>query len=244
MANIVDILAQDLYAESSTQQHPLGTLATDKFGNRYRYVQNGGVALVTGNLLQEPAEDTNFRSMAVNTAAAIGATSIAVTLGGTAVTANMFDEGVLVIESATGIGQKFNITSHDVQTSTTGSCTFNLDRPLKIALDTTSQVSVRKNSCDGVIAFPTTPTGAPVGVALYAMTIAYFGWVQSGGDCAVLFDNTDNSAADATGIIPSLTVAGSVKAGLAADVADAWIGWSREMVSVDSTMGMVHLTID
>ena len=235
---------QNLYDESDVQYHNLGELYVDKWGRKFRYVQNGAVALVTGNLLQEAAEDTNYRSMAVQAAVAIGASKIPVTLGGTAVTANQFEGGDLVVESSTGIGQFFKIERHDVQTSTTGTCNFYVDHDVKIALTTSSQVSVRKNSCDGVVAYPTTPTGGPVGVALYAMTIAYFGWVQSGGDCAVLFDNTDNSVADAQGIIPSLTVAGSVKAALAADISDTWIGWSREVVSVDSTMGMVHLTID
>ena len=236
---------QNLYQESVSPEHKLGELFIDPQGRKFRYVQAGAVALVTGHLLQEPAEDTNYRSMVVNTAAAIGSFEVKVTLGGTAVTANQFENGDLLVESGTGAGQLFKIVSHDVQTSTTGSCTFKVDRPIAIALvATTTQVSVRKSSYDGVIDFPTTPTGAPVGVALYAMTAAYYGWIQSGGDGTVLFDNTDNSAADAEGIVPSTTVAGSVKAALAADVADRLLGWSREEVSVDSTNGFVHLTID
>ena len=244
MAGIINLAAQDIWTETANPQHVLGAKGEDEYGNRYRYVQNGAVALVTGELLQEAAEDTNYRSMVCQAAVAINDTMIPVTLGGTAVTANQFEQGQLVVESSTGIGQLFRIIRHDVQTSTTGTCKFYVDRPVKIALTTSSQISVRKNAYDGVIEFPTTPTGAPIGVALYAMTIAYYGWIGTGGDFAVLFDNTDNSAADATGIVPSTTVAGSVKAGLAADVADAWLGWSREMVSVDSTMGIAHLTID
>lgn len=240
----MDII-QNLFEESSVAEHKLGELFIDPYGRKYRYVKNGGVALTTGHLLQEPAEDTNFRSMVCNTAAAIGSFEVKVTLGGTAVTAGMFDQGDLVIESGTGAGQLFKIVSHDVQTSTTGSVTFKVDRPIKIALvATTTQVTVRKNSYNGVVDWPTTPTGQPVGVSLVAMTASYYGWIQTGGDATVLFDNTDNSAADAQGIIPSLTVAGSVKAALAADVADMLIGWSREQVSVDSTNGLVKLIID
>ena len=242
---MINILAQDIFTESSVQLQNLGALGLDEYGNRYRYVQNGGVALTTGNLLQEAAEDTNFRSMVVNTASAIGNDEVEVTLGGTAVTANMFDEGQLVIESSTGIGQLFRIKRHDVQTSTTGTCTFVLDRPLKIALvASSSQASVRKNSGDGVVAFPVTPTGGAVGVALYAMTISYFGWVQSGGDAVALYDNQTNSAADESAIMPSRDVAGSVTPVTEALAAPVHIGWGREQVSVDSTMGFVHLIID
>lgn len=240
------LVGQDLYQESSVALHNLGQLGMDSYGNRYRYVQAGGSALVTGNLLQEPAEDTNFRSMVVNTNAAIGATEVEVTLGGTAVTANMFDQGQLVIESSTGIGQLFRIESHDVQTSTTGTCTFVIDRPLKIALvASSSQASVRKNSYDGVIAYPaTTQTGAAVGIALYAMSANYYGWIISGGDCAALFDTGTNTSNGVTGIVPSAAVAGSVKPAAETDASSPWIGIAREVVSVDSTMGFIKLFID
>lgn len=236
---------QNLYQESVSPEHKLGELLVDQFGRKFRYVQNGGSALVTGNLLQEPAEDTNFRSMVAAAASAIGSFEISVTLGGTAVTANMFENGDLIVESATGIGQQFKIVSHDVQTSTTGTCVFKVDRPVAIAIvATTTQISVRKSSYDGVIAFPTTPTGAPVGVALYAMTASYYGWIQSGGDVAALFDNQTNSAADESALMPSRDVAGSVTPVTEALAAPVHIGWSREQVSVDSTMGFVHLIID
>ena len=241
---MVNLSAQSIYDETSVRQHQLGSLGVDKYGDRYRYVQAGAVALVTGHLLQEAAEDTNYRSMAVDTAAAIGDTVVSVTLGGTAVTANQFEEGELVVESSTGIGQHFHIKRHEVQTSTTGSCNFTLDRPLKIALTTSSQVSVRKNPFDGAIDFPTTPTGAPVGIALYAQTIAYFGWVKSGGSAVALYDNQADSAADESGIMPSRDVAGSVTPLLETIAAPVVIGYGREQVSVDSTMGFVVLTID
>lgn len=238
-------IIEDLYTESSTQQHDLGALYISPEGNKYRYVQAGGSDLVTGNLLQEPAEVTNFRSMVVAATQAIGDKEITVDLGGTAVTANQFDEGHIFIESSTGIGQAFRVKRHDVQTSTTGECTFDLDRPLKIALVLdTSQATVRKSAYDGVIAFPVTPTGGPVGIALYAMTKAYYGWIQSAGDVPVLFDTGVNTSADVTGIMPSADVAGSVSPAAAADISPPYIGFAREQVSVDSTMGMVHLTID
>lgn len=242
---MINLISQAIFEQSDVQQHQLGALGIDKYGDRYRYVKAGAAALVVGELIQEPAEDTNFRSMVVAENAAIGARSVLVTLGGTAVTAGLFSEGSLWVESGTGVGQQFHITKHEVQATTTGNCRFYLDRPLDVALvATTSQVSVRKNSYGSVIEFPTTPTGGAIGVALNNLAIGYFGWLKSGGNSPVLFDNTDNSAADAQGITPSLTVAGSVKAMLAADVADVVLGWSLEQTSVDSTMGMAHLTID
>jgi hypothetical protein len=241
---MADILISDLYTESQYQQHNLGEMAVDKWGNRFRYVQAGGTNLVTGNLLQEAAEDTNYRSMNVAATQSIGDTEITVDLGGTAVTANQFESGNIWIESSTGIGQNFRITRHDVQTATTGECTFYLDRGLAIAITVdATQASVRKNAYDGVIQYPaTTQTGGAVGVALYAMTASYYGWIQSGGDCPCLFDTGTNTSNGVTQIVPSAAVAGSVKPA-GADGANG-IGFSREVASVDSTMGMCHLTID
>lgn len=242
---MINIASQSLYDESATQEMQVGTLGVDQKGNRYRYVKNGLAALVAGNLLQEPVEDTNFRSMVVQAAAAIGADEVSVTLGGTAVTANLFDEGYLWVESSTGIGQRFNIVSHTVQTSTTGTLTVQLDRPLKVALTTSSQVTIRKNPYRGVIQYPvTTQTGGAVGVALYAMTASYFGWIQSGGFTNVLFDTGSNTANEIGGIVPSAAVAGSVKVAAETDASPSYIGFAREVASVDSTIGAVHLTID
>ena len=234
-------MIQDLYTESSVAQHKLGELYIDPYGRKFRYAQAGGSNLVTGNLLQEAAEDANFRSMAVQAAVAIGELDIPVTLGGTAVTANMFECGDLVVESSTGIGQVFKIERHSVQTSTSGTCTFYVDHAVKIALTTSSQVSVRKSAYDGVIQSPvTTQTGRIVGVALYAMTAGYYGWIQSGGDCAVLMDAGTNTANDLMAIIPSVGTAGSAEGTTDTNR----IGQIREVVSTDSTMNFATLNID
>ena len=236
-------LIQGLYDQTSDPQHKLGELYIDPFGRKFRYVQAGASALVTGELLQEAAEVTNFRSMACQAAVAIGDTMIPVTLGGTAVTANQFENGDLVVESSTGIGQAFKIVRHDVQTSTTGTCKFYVNRAVKIALTTSSQISVRKNAYDGVIEYPvTTQTGRAVGIALYAMTAAYYGWIQSGGDCYALFDTGTNTSNEVTSLSPSAAVAGSVKP--SGTIGQPIIGFAREVVSVDSTMGAICLTID
>jgi hypothetical protein len=241
---MINLIAQDIFTESSVAMHPLGTKGQDKYGNVYRYAQAGGSALVTGNLLQEAAEDTNYRSMVVYEAAAIGSDEVTVTLGGTAVTANQFDDGLLCIESSTGIGQQFRIKKHEVETSTTGQCKFTLDRPLKIALTTSSQVTVRKNPYDGVIQYPvTTQTGGASGVALYAMTANYYGWIGSSGDFYMLFDTGTNTSNGVTGVAPSAAVAGSVAPVLDA-VGSIVIGYAREVVSVDSTMGLVRLVLE
>jgi len=245
MANIINIAAQDVWQESANPQHIVGQLAVDQYGNRYRYVKAGTSALVTGELLQEPVESTNWDNMATQANVAINDTDISVTLGGTAVTANLFDGGILHVSYGTGIGQIFRIVKHTVQTSTTGTCTFTVDHAVKIALTTaSSKISVRKNPYNGVIEYPaTTQTGGAVGVALYALTASYYGWIQSGGEATVLFDTGTNTSNGVTGLAPSAAIAGSVKpqgGGAGAII----IGFARDVVSTDQYQGIAHLTID
>lgn len=238
------LTSTQFYTSDGTNPYfKVGSLAVDNNGNRYRYVKVGGSALVTANCLQEPAEDTQFVSMAVPAAVALGSTSITVTNGTTTVTAGMFANGTLTISTSTGIGQKFNIVSH-----TTGgsgdAITYTIDRPLLIALTTSSKVSVRVNPYNGVIQSPvTTQTGAAVGFAIYANALSTYGFIQSGGNTAVLFDTGTNTANDQLSIAPSVAVAGSVRVAPSA-VGTEVIGYSRQVVSVDQTVSIAHIIID
>lgn len=243
MANLSSIAGEDLYNETSYATTKVGSRGMDSFGNVYRYIYNGGVALTTGNLLQEPAEDTQFNNMAVPAIEAIGQTVLTVTNGTTAVTANMFDGGQLFVSYSTGIGQNFRILSHTTGASGE-SIDYTVDRPLKIALATTSKITVRKNKYNGVIQTPaTTSTGGPVGVALYANTINYYGWIQSGGDTACLADTGTNFANDLRGVSVSLAVAGCVKPNDGTEGTDI-IGYANNVTSTDSYMLSCNLFLN
>lgn len=242
--SVVTITSQDIYAQGTTAPYSkLGQLAVDVWGNRYRYMKAGASALVAGNLLQEPAEDTQFVSMAVPAIVAIGATAITVTNGTTAVVAGDFKDGLLTISTSAGIGQSFHIVNHTAGASG-AAITYYVDRPLLVALSTSSKVSVRKNPYDGVIQYPvTTQTGGAVGFARIANTAATYGFIQSGGDTPVLFDNGTNTSNGVTGIAPSAAVAGSVAPVLDA-VGAITLGYSRQVASVDSTVSIAHIMID
>lgn len=234
------IEAQGIYEGSTIQQHALGQMAMTGDGRKFRYVKAGEL-LVTGDLYQNAAVSTNFVSMATQAAAAIGASTVAVTLGGTAVTANMFDEGYLVVSAGAGIGQQFQIESHTVQTATAGTCTFTISGKLAVALATaTSTVTVVKNPYLDVVKQATTPTGAAVGVAQFAIASGSFGWITSGGVAAILSDNTTTSA-DAKGLSPSTTTAGAMALAL---TTDARIGNTIQLTTVSAAVAPVQLMLD
>lgn len=233
------IEAQGIYEGSTVQQHALGQMGMTTDGRKFRYAKAGEL-LVTGDLYQNAAVSTDFVSMAVPAIVAIGESEIGVTLGGTAVTANMFDEGYLVVSASTGIGQQFQIESHTVQTSTTGLCTFTIAGKLAVALSVTSTVTVVKNPYLDVVKQATTPTGVAIGVAQFAIASGSFGWIQSGGIAACLSDSNTTSA-DAKGLSPSTTTAGTMALAL---TTDARIGNTLQLTTVSAAVAPIQLLLD
>lgn len=227
----------DPFKSSSTAEMPLGSLGHDKLGRRYRYVKVGATALVKGNLLQSPARDVQFTDMAVQAAAAVAAGEIAVTLGTTATTAGLFDDGLLVVSVTPGIGQNFAIKSHDV---VAGSATanFRIYETVLTALTTSSKVTAYQNPYRAVIVSPTTRTGLTVGVATEAIAASEFGWIGTGGVFGILSDAT--VAAVGEGVSPSTGTAGAVTK--AVTLLER-IG-TAPILGVSAKVEPVHLTID
>jgi len=175
------------YEESSAPEHQLGTIGCTEDGRKFRYCKVGGPALVAGDVIQSPAEDTYEESLAP-TAAAIGATQVTVTTGA-AVTAGLFEGGYMVVTNTPGNGTYYKIKRHDV-TSGAASCVITLYQPLIVALTSSSRVDLIKDPYNGVIQNPSTSSGCIVGVAVKALTANYYGWIQTGGVCSVLAGGT------------------------------------------------------
>jgi len=205
----------------------LATLTGVKFRGSddrvYALVQNGAVALVSGVMVQSPASvGANHTGLTCATAA-IGATQITVTLGGTAVTANQYAGGFAVVSAGTGIGQTLKIASHPAQATTTGTVVLTLEDPLSVATAVAdSKVSLtlpQYGSANGaaittygVVVCPTTLTGRVIGATVYPIpastsTTPSYGFIQTEGPVAVL-----NQGGTAIGldVMPSASVAGAV----------------------------------
>lgn len=227
----------DLYSSFTEvpSGYTLGQLEFGSNGKAFRLVKAGGSALVVGNTLQSSANATitDFDGLSVATAAAAGVSQLTLTLSGTGVTANLFDGGSLVIATSStavaNIGEEYTIVGHTVASSS-ASCTFYLDRPLRLAVTTaTTTVSIRRSPFSGVIqSTGTTATGTPVGVAIYEIPSAAYGWIQSGGVAGVLSDGSTFAVGSAVG--PSVAAAGACGVIVAA-TARTFIGNSMSAAS-------------
>lgn len=169
-------------------QHVVGSGVESNDGRRFRYVYCTPTALIAGTLLQGQAEITNHQNL-TSPVAAIGDTSLAVTLGATAVEPNFYAGGLMVITVTPGVGYSYRIKSHPGAASA-ASLTITLDDPLEVALTATSRIDLVANPYNGVIIYPTTTTGPAVGVATDIISAGRYGWVQTKGPVACLASGT------------------------------------------------------
>jgi hypothetical protein len=182
--------AQGLFETSSTQKQVLGTIRKLNDGRKFVYAKAGGVDLAAAKLVQAPAPIANHTNCAVAAAVAIGERSVTLTLGATAVTANQYKDGFLLVNNGTGKGCAYKIKSHPAA-SGGASLTVTLYDKIRVALDaTTSKGSLVSCSQNGVIIHPSPPTAKLVGVPLLAVTAGYYFWAQCGGCAPVLIDGT------------------------------------------------------
>lgn len=210
-------IAQEIYSESSVQLMPLGSKCVTSDGRAFRYVKVGGTALVAGKLYDGAATIDNHQNLAT-AVAAIGATEVTVTLAGTAATANQYSGGVLIVNDQTGQGYTYQIKSHPAQTSTTGDLVVTLEDPVIEALDATSQCSLTYNQHDSVIIHAASETGVAVGVAVFNVTDAYYGWLQTRGPVSLMCDASPWSAGNAVGASTTTDGNGSLGTGALAPI--------------------------
>lgn len=235
-----NITQQDTLSSSSDQMHDLGQLGVTSDGRKFRYCK-AVATTVTGDCYSSAGQDAQFEAMALQANAAIGATSISITIGTTSVAANDFDEGYLMVASGTGVGQSSKIVSHGTGTSGQ-TVVFVIEDALKVALTTTgsSTLTVIKNPYDDVIIQAATPVAQTAGIASFAILAGEFGWLQTGGPAACLFDASVN-AVDTLGVAGSTTTEGAVRVAAAGSEV---IGNSMQVVTVDGEVAPVFLTID
>lgn len=187
-------------------------------------VQNGTVALTAGKLIQGPVNiGANHTNLTPTANAAIGATSIGLTSGGTVVTANQYQGGFAIINVGTGIGQTMRIQSNTAATAS-GTFTITLEDFLSVAIVASgdSKVTLTLNpygsqfgtalGTSGVVISPTASTGPTIGVTLYPIpatssTVLSYGFIQCKGFVGCLNDSTTAVGLD---LMPSSSVAGAV----------------------------------
>lgn len=190
-ANAQPVFSSNAYASPSMVPHPIGCEGVDRYGRKFRFVRAGAVTLVVGNALQCAAEITAHQAM-TPAAAAIGDKSITVTPGATSGAADLYADGIAVIDTTPGEGYSYPIKTHLAITASTA---FVLQLAtgwsVQVALTTSSRVNLYPNPYRGVIQSPvTTLTGIPVGACVYPIVATEYGWIGTNGSFGTLIQGT------------------------------------------------------
>lgn len=235
MSNVAQVLsANDLQDVTSTQQQDFGTVACTKDGRKFRYGKAGGTALAAGKLVVAADADANVVNKVVTAAAKIGSKQVALTAGGS-VTANAYAGGVLQVNDATGEGYTYSVVGNTGGTN----IVVTLGDPIQKALvASTSEVSLYKHECDGVVISATDQADLPVGVPVSDIPANSFGWFQVYGMAAVLADEAVTRG-------QSLTIGtGTAGAVEAADlIGEPQVGVAAQAL-IDTEYSPVFLTIN
>jgi len=175
--------------ESATKQHPLGAKLC--VGDSvFRYCK-ANEALSAGKLAtavaDSDAEDT------VTVAHAIGTADLTITAA-SAITANQYEDGVLIVDEGTGAGNTYDIAENAaIDSSSTGTVT--IYGGLKVAWSTSDTDVVLVQSPYVVQEANKDQKETPICVPRIAVTEAYYFWGQTRGLCGVLQDEAEGNNA-------------------------------------------------
>ena len=185
--------AQPVFSSSSTQYHPLGTLARDRYGREFRYALVSSAAdLVAGNWIQAQAQKSEYQDMTPSDGA-VDDRMISATPGAAAAAADLYADGIAVIDTTPGLGYSYPIKTH---LANAGSVLLVLQLgvgwTVQVAItNASSRVSLYSNPNRNVIQGPaTTLTSIPVGVAPYPIAASQFGWLGVHGQFGTLIQGT------------------------------------------------------
>jgi hypothetical protein len=189
LSGYVELIHGEAKRESSVQQHPLGTRGIDPNGNVFRYV-SAGEALGAGVVVMQAAGIANHDMDLVTAAAAQDATSVTVTLGGTAATLDQYKQGYLYVNDGPGEGHSYAIAGHPAaDSSATLAVRLESGDDIRVALTTSSLCGLMANPYSSVEVYDADDIdGIPAGVSTTAVTSGYYAWVQTWGFASVLCD--------------------------------------------------------
>lgn len=236
----IAVAGQDVFTSSATQTTDLGAIASTGDGRYFRYCLAGATTLVPGQVQQGPAQDATNLSPAGGlavAAAAIGATQITLT-GSLTLAANLLAGSFMSVAVTPGQGYTYKVKGNTAVAGA-ANCVVTLEDPIQVALTTSSKVLFVLNQYSGVVVAPATLTAAPIGVAVYPVVNAQYGWIQSHGQVGALLTGTFASAGLAVGVLVGGTI-GS----LAPAIAGTNVLGYTTTIGATGQYGNVYLTID
>lgn len=195
----------DVFAVSATPIAPLGTIRDLPDGRRFRYAQAGASNITRALMQQTAVADSKFLDITqtghAQTAGAFSITVLCTT--GSALPANYFAGGTLLVTTGTNVGDEYTIASSSLEATDT-LLDLVLNEPLRNAIAATDKISILPNRWKSTVVVPvTTATAAAAGVPLVDVTAANYYWAQTKGNAPLIVDTGDTLVVGGKAGIPA-----------------------------------------
>lgn len=229
---------QDVRSTSTTRGGTsLGQYGGTPDGRIYRWGLAGAVDLSPGKVAVTPAIVTNHINVVVAAAVGTNEFTVTATLGATAATADQYAGGFLTVNDAAGEGISYLIEGNSAAASS-GVITVSLAEPVKVALTTSSEVTLHVNPMADLVIAPGAVANQAVGVPNVLVDDLDYAWLQVRGYCSVLSDGVIGKG---SGAILSDAVNGAVEVEVAGTVTQR-VGTAPE-ATVDTEYRTLNLTL-
>ena len=207
--NVVYGSEEETFAADAIQSVPVGTKMIIEDGRAYRYAKNNASnAAIVANVQQGAIpEVAKYGDQAVATLAA--GVSVLTAVGATTTDMGIHElvNGYCWSEQTTQLGPASRIKDNTLIAAGAATGTITLYSPLPLALVAADTISYIRNPWMNVLIQPTTPTGQLVGIAVAAIPVSTWGWVQVSGPCKV---QTTGTPLIADSLVISTATAGCV----------------------------------
>lgn len=179
----------------SDATHKLGEGFSLPDGRTFRFGKNAAsVAGVANNLAQASVPSSDFDTLAVAVAAAVGDTSIQFTNGSTAIIHGDLDEGFVLAEDTAGLGHIYKIRNirgdtagatqanvGNVSAAATGTLNLYPGASVIAALSTSRAVTLIFSPYFETVIAASPITSRVVGIPQIALAVGAYGWYATGG---------------------------------------------------------------
>lgn len=230
------------YDETSDQKFALGTKWVFGDGRIFRYFRNGATALAKALMTQTQVVETKLLEIPQTAhAQVVGATNINVLVTtASAIVKDALVGGTMWCNKIANMGESYRIIASELDTTDT-ILHLTLETPIRAAIGATTEVSLCPNPWYKVVVFPTSATGMATGVPLVSITAAYYGWLQTGGDCPLTVDSSETAVVgNLCGLPAADAVAGA--GGVWQTLFPPWGVWRT--VNAADEIGIVYLILD
>ena len=227
---------------TTRREHPLGAVGMTPDGRCFRWAF-AGEAIGAGQLvMQKGAVANHDMDLATAAAAAVGATTITVTLGATAATKDQYEDGAIYINDGAGEGHLYAIREHPAADAS-ASLVVTLHETVREALTTgTSLSGLIENDYKDVEIYDADDIDGPaLGVAPTEVANDEYFWLQTSGRAAVLIQGT---VVNGDAVEASQTTDGAVCLhDVSANTDQAPLGTCAGIIAVTTDYGYVNLQI-